>query len=201
MIARNLTTHLREALSDTPVVLVNGPRQAGKTTLAQSLVGPDHPAAYLTLDDSATLAAAADAPGFIAGFSGPVILDEVQHAPQLFPAIKASVDRDRRPGRFLLTGSANVLVLPKISESLAGRMEILTLWPLAQSEIEGQAGSLVDLLFEKTLSLPVPPPFTRHGLVSAAGLLRSQSAVRWMWRCRTLPIMISDNCWPTRDRQ
>jgi hypothetical protein len=74
-------------------------------------------------------------------------LDEVQRAPGLFPAIKASVDKDRRSGRFLLTGSANVLLLPKLSESLAGRMEILTLWPLSQAEIQGTTRSFVDALF------------------------------------------------------
>lgn len=76
-----------------------------------------------------------------------MVIDEVQKAPALLPAIKASVDRDRRPGRFLLTGSANVLRLPKLAESLAGRMEILTLWPLAQSEIEGASENVVDKMF------------------------------------------------------
>ena len=166
MITRNITPRLTDALADTPVVLLNGPRQAGKTTLAQSLIAAGYPATYLTLDDSSVLAAAADAPGFVAGLTGPVILDEIQHAPQLFPAIKASVDRDRRPGRFLLTGSANVLLLPKISESLAGRMEVLTLWPLAQAEIEGHPGSLTDLLFARSLSLPTPPKLTRDGFIA-----------------------------------
>ncbi|MDT0994004.1 AAA family ATPase, partial [Pseudomonas aeruginosa] len=74
-------------------------------------------------------------------------LDEVQRAPGVFLAIKAAVDRDRTPGRFLLTGSANVLLLPQIADSLAGRMEVLNLWPLAQSEIERQPLSMIDRLF------------------------------------------------------
>lgn len=136
-----------DALADSPVVLVNGARQTGKTTLVQSLVR-DHPAAYYTLDDTNVLSAArSDPQGFLSGLSGPVIIDEVQRAPELFPAIKAAVDRQRTPGRFLLTGSANVLLLPRLSESLAGRMEVLTLWPLAQAEISEGGTNLVDTLF------------------------------------------------------
>src|SRR6476661_2328743 len=134
MYPRNLTALLREALDDRPVVLLNGARQVGKSTLVQSLTGTDR-AQYFTLDDATVLAAVTrDPAGFLAGLAGPVILDEVQRAPELFLALKAAVDRDRRPGRFLLTGSANVYVLPRVSESLAGRMEILTLWPLSQGE-------------------------------------------------------------------
>jgi len=151
MYRRFLAQPLLDALADSPVVLVNGARQTGKTTLVQSL---DRPRSYLTLDDIAVLSAARTNPaGFLAGLSGPVVLDEVQHAPELFPALKAAVDRQRTPGRFLLTGSANVLLLPRLSESLAGRMEVLTLWPLAQAEISGDAKNLVDVLFANT---PLP---------------------------------------------
>ena len=125
-----------------------GARQSGKSTLARSIAAGPHPAAYLTFDDAVVLAAAtADPEGFIAGSRGPVVLDEVQRVPALFPAIKASVDRDRRPGRFLLTGSANVLLLPKVSESLAGRMELHTLWPLSQGELGGVREGFVERLF------------------------------------------------------
>ena len=133
---RNITQQLKEALTDTPVILITGARQTGKTTLARDLIfaPQDFPGRYATLDDLEVLAAAkADPAGFLATLSAsgePVILDDIQHAPELLPVIKASVDRDRRPGRFLLTGSANVLILPKVSESLAGRVELLTLWPL-----------------------------------------------------------------------
>lgn len=136
------------------MVLLNGARQVGKSTLVQGLTAGDQ-AQYLTLDDATVLAAASGDPaGFVAGLQGPVILDEVQRAPELFLALKASVDRDRRPGRFLLTGSANVYVLPRVSESLAGRMEILTLWPLSQGEIEGVVEGFVDALFAKTFPAP-----------------------------------------------
>jgi predicted AAA+ superfamily ATPase len=127
---------LGDALSDSPVVLLNGARQSGKTTLVQALSQAGHPAPYITLDDAGFLSAArSDAAGFLSGLTGPVVIDEVQHAPELFPAIKLLVDQKRTPGRFLLTGSANVLLLPQLSESLAGRMEILTLWPLAQAHV------------------------------------------------------------------
>lgn len=151
MYRRNITPQLRDALTDTPIVLLSGARQTGKTTLVREETAGSSSSNYVTLDDLEVWGAAASDPaGFLSGLSRagePVILDEVQRAPGLFPAIKASVDRDRRPGRFLLTGSANVLLIPKLSESLAGRMEILTLWPLAQAEIEGAGESFVDRLF------------------------------------------------------
>lgn len=120
------------ALSDTPAVLLNGARQTGKSTLAQSPELGRKNRQYLTFDDPGVLAAAKRDPnGFVASLDLPVTLDEVQHVPELFPVIKAAIDRNRRPGDFLLTGSANVMLLPKLSESLAGRMEVLTLWPFS----------------------------------------------------------------------
>lgn len=160
---RHLSARLRAALADTPVVMVNGARQAGKSTLALQMIAEGYPATYLTLDDAVVLGAArADPSGFVESFQGPVVLDEVQHAPEVFPAIKAAVDRRRQPGRFLLTGSADVLLLPRISESLAGRTEILTIWPLSQSELAGRKDAFVDTVFSPEL-----PP------VSATGQLRS----------------------------
>lgn len=151
MIKRHITARVLEALADTPVVLLNGPRQAGKSTLAQKIASHEHPARYLTLDDATTLAAARNDPqGFLAGFEGPVVIDEIQRAPELFLAIKAQVDRDRKPGRFLLTGSADVLLLPHLAESLAGRMEILTLWPFSQGEIEKNQEDFIDSVFSRT---------------------------------------------------
>lgn len=118
---------LTEALEDSPAVLIHGPRQSGKTTLAQR-VGRRAGYAYLSFDDEAIRSVAtADPIGFVADLPPRVILDEVQHAPQLFVTLKAAIDRDRRPGRFLLTGSTNVLLLPKLSDSLAGRMAIVRL--------------------------------------------------------------------------
>lgn len=153
MYTRHILPLLNDALADTPVVLLNGARQTGKSTLAQSLSN-EQGRRYLTLDDHVTLAAAkGDPAGFIAGFTGPVTLDEVQRAPELFLAIKASVDRDRMPGRFLLTGSANVLLLPDIADSLAGRMEILSLWPLSNAEMaESPDTNLADWLFDGAIN-------------------------------------------------
>jgi predicted AAA+ superfamily ATPase len=157
MLTRNLTPAIIEALSDTPVVMLNGARQTGKSTLAKTLTGKSYPARYVTLDDATSLAAAKHDPaGFISGLGGPVVIDEIQRAPELFIAIKANVDLDRRPGRFLLTGSANVLLLPRLSESLAGRMEIYTLWPLSQGEFSGTREGFVDAVFSEK---PLPIDF------------------------------------------
>ena len=129
-------------------MLLHGARQCGKSTLARHIAATDHPARYITLDDAAVLSAVkTDAAGFLAGIAGHVVLDEIQRAPELFVAIKATVDRDRSPGRFLLTGSANVLLLPKHSDSLAGRMEVLTLWPFTEGELAGTQASFVDAVF------------------------------------------------------
>ena len=148
MFRRNLTGQLIEALADTPAVLVNGARQTGKSTLVQSKEVAKDGRHYISFDDPGVLAAARSDPnGFLAGLPLPVTLDEVQHVPELFPAIKAAIDRRRQPGQFLLTGSANVMLLPKISESLAGRMEILTLWPFSQGEMKNHQESFVDSLF------------------------------------------------------
>lgn len=156
MIERALTRDIELALDDTPVVLIVGPRQSGKSTLVETVAESRGGATYKTLDQALTLGLARDDPdGFVASAAdGVLIVDEVQRAPELLLAIKASVDRDRRPGRFVLTGSADVLMLPRVSETLAGRMEILRLWPLTQAEIEGHdaRGSLVDALLAGDLS-------------------------------------------------
>jgi predicted AAA+ superfamily ATPase len=141
-----------DALQDSPVVLLHGARQTGKSTLVRHVAASDHPSRYITLDDAVALAAAREDPAaFLAGIEGPVAIDEVQRAPELFLAIKAEVDRRRTPGRFLLTGSANVLLIPHISESLAGRMEILTLRPFSQGEIRGEPGAFIDAVFARAL--------------------------------------------------
>ncbi len=145
---RFLIPRILEALTDTPVVFVQGPRQSGKTTLVQTLQAYGHQAEYFTMDDAIVLAAAqSDADGFIAGLPERVILDEVLKAPGLFSAIKRHVDKNRAPGRFLLTGSASALLLPKVSESLAGRMEVLRLWPFSQGEIEGSEETFIETCF------------------------------------------------------
>lgn len=144
---RWLEAKLRDALGDTPVVLIHGARQTGKSRMTERLAG-QMGGRYLTLDDATQLAAARTDPvGFIHGASGLLVIDEVQKAPGLFAAIKRSVDRDRRPGRFLLTGSADVMMLPKASESLAGRMEVLRLQPFACGELAHIAARFIDALF------------------------------------------------------
>lgn len=145
---RRATGEVLKALQWSPVVLVEGPRQAGKSVLVRELVGATHPASYVTLDEALVRAAAHEDPqGFVFALPDPVIIDEVQRAPEIFLPIKLSVDEDRRPGRFTLTGSANVLLLPRLSESLAGRMRIVTLWPLSQGEIDGTRERFLDAVF------------------------------------------------------
>ncbi len=169
MIRRHLEPSLLAALGDTPVVLLHGARQTGKTTLARWVSGKSRSWRYLTFDDAAVLASAqADPAGFVAALEGPVVLDEVQRALPLFLSIKASVDRDRRPGRFLLTGSAQVLLLPKLSESLAGRMQVLTLWPFSQGEIEGAVEGFLDAMFARALPAMAAKAETRSDLIARA---------------------------------
>jgi hypothetical protein len=154
MVHRHLESAILAALADSPVVLLVGARQSGKSTLIQSPGIQKNNRRFLTLDDANVLAAAmTDPAGFLSSYPEPLVLDEIQRAPELFLALKASVDRDRRPGRYLLSGSANVLLLPKVADSLAGRMEVLTLWPFSQGELEGVKEGFVDALFAAA-----PPP-------------------------------------------
>jgi predicted AAA+ superfamily ATPase len=173
------------ALKDTPVVMINGPRQSGKTTLVRAFTDPGR--GYVNLDDDTALAAArSDPAAFIRGYDRAVI-DEVQRAPELLRAIKVSVDRDRRPGRFLLTGSADLLTLPTVSDSLAGRMEVVSLLPLSQAEVRGKRPAFMDKAFAGAL---VKPPERSVGsdlvhAVLAGGypdmLARAQPQRRQAW--------------------
>ena len=151
---RNVQRALKLALADTPVVALLGPRQSGKSTLVRTLA-PER--AYVTLDDEQSLRTALEDPvGFVAALPARVTLDEVQRAPGLLLAIKASVDRDRRPGRFLLTGSANLLLLPKVGDSLAGRIEFVHLHPLTESEKEHRPGALLQTFLAGRLVPRIP---------------------------------------------
>lgn len=144
---RFVLPRLTEALADTPVVLVHGPRQCGKTTLAR-MVGDEAGYSYVSFDDDVLRAAAqADPVGFVADLPAKAVLDEVQRVPELFTMLKASIDRDRRPGRFILTGSSNVLLLPRLADSLAGRMEIMRLHPLSQAELAARPPGFLGSLF------------------------------------------------------
>lgn len=148
---------LCDALGDTRVVLLNGARQTGKSTLVQKIAA-ERGGQYLTLDDPVVAALARSDPDtLVRRVDKLLVIDEVQFAPELFPSLKRVVDQDPRPGRFLLTGSANIFMLPRLSESLAGRIEVLPLHPLSQAEICARPGAapsnLVDLLFAKA---PLP---------------------------------------------
>jgi hypothetical protein len=154
MIERKIKSQLLAALSDSPVVLIHGARQTGKSTLVKLLAESDYPAKYITFDDTSVLSAALNNPSdFISEYSENLVIDEVQRAPEIFLAIKSYVDRNRTAGKFILTGSANALLLPKISESLAGRMEILRLFPLAQNEISGNNKILINELSKERINL------------------------------------------------
>ena len=149
MYPRFVERRAEEALADTPVVLIVGPRRAGKTTLARKMA--DEGRTYITLDDRTVLdAALSDPNGFIRGLDR-AIIDEIQRAPDLLLAIKRSVDEDHRAGRFLLTGSANVMTLPRVADSLAGRIETIRMLPLARAEIAGTAPTFLERLFEGRL--------------------------------------------------
>lgn len=166
MFPRHIETHLLEACSDTPVVLLNGARQTGKTTLVRRLGQEKLGASYVSLDDLTELTAAKNDPvGFINQLRTPVIIDEVQRAPEIFLPIKVAVDSHRIPGSFILTGSANVMTLPKLADSLAGRIEILTLWPLSQGEIEGREEDFVSEIFAEEMTRPTPAPLDRNDLL------------------------------------
>lgn len=152
MIKRHLSSEIADSLKHFPVVLLTGARQVGKSTLAQELSGSVWSAAYQTLDNRIVLdAALKDPDGFISGTPVPAIIDEVQRAPDLMRAIKVKVDKDREPGQYLLTGSANLITLAKVSETLAGRIALHELQPFTWPEIRGKAipSILADLFSEK----------------------------------------------------
>lgn len=148
MYQRYIATPITEALKDTPVILINGARQTGKSTLCRQLVAEGvFDGQIMTMDDPTTLAAAqADPLGFLQGLSHHAIIDEVQRAPQLFLSIKKLVDESRKERRLVLTGSADVMTFPQVADSLAGRIEIHHLWPLSQTEILGKRSKFLNTL-------------------------------------------------------
>ncbi|MDR1229506.1 MAG: ATP-binding protein [Azoarcus sp.] len=142
---RRLVSRIEEAMTDTPAILLVGPRQSGKTMLVRQFAGDNM--RYITLDDGFMLDIAQHDPASLLRGNENIIIDEVQRAPGLLLAIKKSIDEDRRPGRFLLTGSANLMMLPTVADSLAGRMESLTLLPLSQSEMRQGGLNWLDCVF------------------------------------------------------
>lgn len=148
MIRRTITDRIIEALQDSPALFLAGARQTGKSTLIKEIIASDYPATYITFDDAVHLSAAqADPHAFLRLYKDPVVLDEVQRAPNLFLTLKMEIDRNRTPGQFILTGSANILLLPQLADALAGRMEIHTLWPFSQGEIAGIREKFIDHVF------------------------------------------------------
>ncbi|MDR2820168.1 MAG: ATP-binding protein [Desulfovibrio sp.] len=159
-IERHTQNRLLNALAISPVVFLNGPRQSGKSTLVQHITREDFPAEYVTLDSATQMAAAAAAPElWLKERKGSLIIDEIQLVPEVFRALKTVVDELRRTHlqtqdenarrRFLLTGSANIMALPKLSDPLVGRMRVLTLYPLSGAEAVQSKGAYVDRLFAR----------------------------------------------------
>lgn len=155
MYRRFIERKILNALKNRPIVLLRGARQTGKTTLVKFIRSENDHFQYISFDNLANLSAAKNDPiGFISRLKKPVILDEIQRVPELFLPIKEDVDENRNPGRYLLTGSADPLLLPDLADSLAGRMRLLDLWPLSQEEVKGKRTHFVENLFSET------PPLT-----------------------------------------
>jgi uncharacterized protein len=147
LVPRKAQSLVTEALADTRVVLVNGARQAGKSTLTRLAAGGRSGTVIRLLDDPATLRAAEDDPTGFVDHDGLMVIDEVQLAPELLRPIKVKVDLDPVPGRFLLTGSSRVLALRTLPDALPGRMEVIELWPFSQGEMSGEPDRFVDAAF------------------------------------------------------
>ncbi|MBM3610159.1 MAG: ATP-binding protein [Alphaproteobacteria bacterium] len=153
-IKRKIKTKLLKALGVSPVVFLNGPRQAGKSTFVQALAKEQFPAEYVTFDNATQMAAATNAPeSYLKERKGSLIIDEVQLVPEIFRPLKITVDKLRQEstlrGKFLLTGSSNIMALPDLSGPLVGRMNVLTLYPLSGAEVLGGTGQFIDGLFNK----------------------------------------------------
>lgn len=156
---RFIKKSMTSALMDTPVIMIIGARQTGKSTLMKELISQYESGEYITLDDVTNLTSARNDPYyFLSRLKTPAVIDEIQHAPELFLSIKMLVDENRKPGHFLLTGSANVLLLPEIADSLAGRMEVFTLFPLSVGEIIGQKTGLISTLYQSNSFDHLPKP-------------------------------------------
>lgn len=163
LIPRHIRPQIVEALGDSRVVCLLGARQAGKSTLIKSIASEEHPARYLTLDDPTTLALAREDPvGFLANAER-LAIDEIQRAPDLLLAIKRIVDEEPAPGRFLLTGSANIITHPRVADALPGRVDYLTLWPLSQEELARRRSTFLEDAFAGRTPGGGTPPVGRVG--------------------------------------
>lgn len=165
ILPRAIAPRIEEALTDTPVVVLNGARQVGKTTLVRSLAyrGTTE---LVTLDDPTSREAAElDPRAFVDRPVDTLVIDEVQLVPALFRAIKVEVDRDRRPGRFVLTGSSRLLAAPDMADALVGRVETLELWPFSQGEMTRRHEGFIDHLFDAPRDLVRAGDLTRRELI------------------------------------
>lgn len=189
MLKRQLQQRLDEFLKTFPVVLLTGARQTGKTTLVES-IAENGSFLYRTFDDEMSLTnASADPSGWIEALPKPLIIDEVQRFPELFLSIKRDVDRHRHSGRYLLTGSANPLLLPRLGDSLAGRMGIVTLYPFSQGEIQGKENQFASRIFLEEFSFKEFEPLSldslaermlRGGYPPAQSLAGLEDVKRWV---------------------
>jgi uncharacterized protein len=166
MYTRFLTDLLGRRMKFFPVVLLVGPRQSGKTTLTKKLA-KEQTITYSSFDDINNLIGVElDPIGHLNALNKPLILDEVQRAPEIFLPIKVDVDNNRFPGRYLLTGSANPLLVPKVGDALTGRMAICQLWPLSQGEILGVKEKFIDHLFSDENWTSDVPHFDQEDLIN-----------------------------------
>ena len=190
IVARHLEPVIAERLAEEPVVILTGARTVGKSTLLAACARR-HAAPVIDLDDIPTRrAAAADPALFASGMAEPVCVDEFQHVPTLLDAIKAELNRDLRPGRYLLTGSTRYGTLPSASQSLTGRAHIMTMWPLSQGELRGTKERFLDMLVTEPSGLVSPVASTTsrtdyEQLILAGGfpiaLARRTAASRGQW--------------------
>lgn len=162
---RFLAPAVKQSLAAFPCVFINGPRQSGKTTLAQ-MIWESKDVSYVNFDDAAALAIASASPeSFLSGYTGKLILDEIQLVPELFRALKSSIDQKRRTsggklaGVYILTGSTNILALPKLADALVGRMIIKTLYPLSAAEIHKGKGDFIARLRQGKFAAGTVPKF------------------------------------------
>lgn len=152
---RRLQPVVAGLLADEPVVAVHGARTVGKSTLVRALAGAAD-RTVVDLDDPETRDAVEANPSTFAGAASPVFIDEYQHAPVILDAIKAELNRDLRPGRFILTGSTRYSSLPAAAQSLTGRLHVVTLWPLSQGELGGVEERFVEVLLTDPGALVTP---------------------------------------------
>src|SRR6202012_5071093 len=150
---RRLAEVVPQRMGEEPVVILTGPRTVGKSTLLAAIAARfDRP--VLDLDRPDARAAAASDPGFIVSGPGPVLIDEFQHVPEILDAIKAELNTDTRPGRYVLTGSTRYSVLPQAAQSLTGRAHVINVLPLSQGELDGHRERFINLLWQDPERIP-----------------------------------------------